>query len=429
MLAPAVSPAAELPADGRISLPQALEYARDNAPDMLVAHGGLAIGEAEVRAARQAQPFNPTVSLSLGQRRQAGGTGLDAEVEVEQQLQIGGQRAKQKAVAARFRELTRLGLDAAGWEVHADVHRSFEQALVADDRLALAHRLVSFDEELLEMARRRVEVGDESPVVLEVARAQLAVSRSSSVAAATAVETSRLALARSIGWAGPSVLQPSGELDAVHGTGPRVELVAHAVDASPTLRQADARTAWARAEVEAARRAAWPSPTVGISYAREGSTSTPGNFSPASDVWMGTIRVPLPTFARNQGPVARRHAELEMAEARGRATSVQFEAMVSAAAAQVDSTARQVEVLENEVVPAFERTVVALRRAYEVGELDFLGVAQSREQLWLARGRVLDARAAYYDAFAELERLVGPLPTDGDLGLSVETSDEGKQTR
>ncbi len=418
-----------LPSDGRVTLVEALAFAEEHSPAMLVAAGEVEVGGAEVEAAKQAQPFNPTLSVGLGQRRQAGGTGLDAQVGLQQQLEIAGQRKKRQDRARLFRELTALGLDAAAWSVHADVHWAFERALLAEQRLTLAQERVAVSRDLLRMARRRVEVGDESGVVVDIAGADLALSENAELAAAADVETSRMALALAVGSEAPTALQPIGKLDPPAPTLGGAELARRATETNPTLRQADAATRVAEADLAAARREAWPSPTVGVSFAREGSTSTPDNFSPASTIWMGTLQIPIPAFARNQGAVARSRAQVRVADARRRAASVQFNSMVGAAAARVDAAAGRSRALEAGVVSASERSLAALRRAYEVGELGFLDVAQALERLWAARERALDVRGLYYDAFADLERLVGPVTAAGSFleDSPATASDEGDE--
>lgn len=418
----AITPAASVPANGRVTLPQALALGEQNAPSILVAQGEVEVGEAEVTAARQAQPFNPTLSLGLGRRQQAGGTGLDAQLAVTQQLEVAGQRRRRQESARLFRELKALGLDAAAWSVHADVHWAFERALLAEQRLALAQERVVVSQDLLRMVERRVELGDESGVVVEIGKADAAVAQNAETAAAAEVATSRLMLAAVTG-AEVAALTPVGTLDSPTRTRNGPKLAKTATETNPTLRQTDAATRVAQADLAVARREAWPSPTVGASFAREGSTSTPANPSPASTIWMGTLQIPIPAFARNQGSVARSRAQVRVAQARRRATLVQFNSTVGAAVARVDSAAVRSHALETGVVAAFERSLAGLRRAYDMGELSFLDVAQGVERLWAARERSLDARATYYDAFAELERLVGPLDAAEDPRRGSEGDD------
>ncbi len=417
---------AEPSSDGRVTLAEALAYARGHAPDAVVAAAEVELGEAEVIAAQQAQPFNPTLRLGLGQRRQAGGTGLDAHVALTQQLEIASQRRKRRERAQIYRELTRIGIDAAAWSVHADVHQAFETALLADERELLANERLRVAKELLRIAERRVEVGEESTLVVEVAKAEVAVAENGTTAAAADVETSRLGLGSAIGWMAPIRLQPVGTLDEPASAVGGAELVRGAAESSPALRQVEARKRIAEADVASAKREAWPSPTFGVSFAREGSTTTPANFNPPSTIWMGTIEIPIPSFARNQGPVARSRAQVKVARARKQAVSVKFNAMVGTTVTRVNASARRSAALEGSVLPAFERSLADLRRSYDVGEMGYLEVAQALDRLWVARQEALDARAAYYQAFADLERLVGPLDSRG-VSTGAQLLDAGER--
>lgn len=398
----------DIPADGGLTLSQVLSHASIHAPELLLGCGELALGEAEIRAAEQVQPFNPRLSVGLGQRRQAGGLGLEAEVGIEQQLEVAGQRKHRRQAARHFQELSALGVDAAGWAVHADVHLAFERVLLAESELALAEELVEYERELLNVAKRKVDLGDESPVILEIARAELALAETMVIEAKAEVETSRLELALVSGWPDAESLDPIGVLEDPRRVGDHAALVQRAIDQSPILAETQEATELASANIEVARRDARPTLTLGAQYSHEGSTSTP---NPASNIWIGVIGVSLPTFQRNQGGVARSRAQLEVAQTRHHAVSVQFEALVGAAAIRVDAAADRVNALEESVVPAFDRTLVGLRAGYEIGDFDYLEVAQARERVWAARHQVVDARGDYYEAFAELERLVGPLPS------------------
>lgn len=378
---------------------------------MLLGCGELAIGEAESRAAEQAQPYNPQLSLGLGARRQAGLVGVEAEVGIEQSLEIAGQRKLRRRAAHDLEALGELGLDAAAWAVHAEVHLAFESVLLARSELALADELVGYERELLAMAQRKVELGDESGVIVELAGAELALAENEAAIAQAALEAARVELALVSGWPDPATLEPLGELEAPATLGDHDSLVARALERSPVLARARKARELASSELELAEREARPDLTLGAQYQHEGSTSAA---NPASHVWLGVVQVSLPSFQRNQGARYRGRAALELAATRELALAQRFEASVGVAAIEVDAAAERVAALEQRVVPAFERTLAGLRLGYEAGEFDYLDVAQARERVWAARKQVFVARADYYEAFAALERLVGPLPSSDE---------------
>jgi cobalt-zinc-cadmium efflux system outer membrane protein len=59
------------------------------------------------------------------------------------------------------------------------------------------------------------------------------------------------------------------------------------------------------------------------------------------------------------------------------------------------------------ILPAFEENLAKLRRAYELGEINVLELAQIRERMLTTQSEALAALGEYYAAVAELEALAG----------------------
>ena len=58
-------------------------------------------------------------------------------------------------------------------------------------------------------------------------------------------------------------------------------------------------------------REAWPRPSLGLQYRREGNPTSEG----AYDIVMGVVSIPIPSFQLNQGERARARADVTVAEA------------------------------------------------------------------------------------------------------------------
>ena len=71
------------------------------------------------------------------------------------------------------------------------------------------------------------------------------------------------------------------------------------------------------------------------------------------------------------------------------------------------SATRRLEAFGAEVLPRFEENLAALKRAYELGEIDILGLASGRERFLEAQRDALAAQDDYFTALAELEHAVG----------------------
>ena len=105
------------------ALEELLAYAERHAPAIAVATAELQLAQADAGAAAPLLPDNAAVQISLGQRRAvAGGTGLDAQLQLLQPIEIGGQRRQRRGVAALSRASRERALDRTRWELHQQLH-------------------------------------------------------------------------------------------------------------------------------------------------------------------------------------------------------------------------------------------------------------------------------------------------------------------
>jgi cobalt-zinc-cadmium efflux system outer membrane protein len=82
-------------------------------------------------------------------------------------------------------------------------------------------------------------------------------------------------------------------------------------------------------------------------------------------------------------------------------------ARLARAAGAVDAAAERVKIYGTHILPAFERNLEKIRRAYDLGELEIHQVSQIRERVLATQQEGLDALGDYYRAVAELEALLG----------------------
>jgi len=405
------SVAEPLPERGPVTLSQVLGHADAHAAEIVRAQGQLALGDAE-RSAAALFRYDPVVDLALGVRDQWGGIGMDAEVGVTQQVELGRRRQARIEAAERMQELLDADVEAARWAVHAEVHLAYARALLAEDALTLARRRAELATTLRSMVETKVEAGEEPTMALEVARAEQALAMSARTQAEAGVETARLALAQAAGVSDRPLTPVRGD-ETIVLVDDAAQWVAQGRARNVQLRRSALEVEAADAQVAVARTEVRPAPSFGLRYAHEGSTTRPGNFNPASNVVVGTLSVSIPAFSGNRGALARRQAEAEAARARQSALEIGFDQATRIACVRVDAAAARVQQLDEDVISAFERSVSGIERAYAVGERDFVAVAQSMGRLWTAREQVLVARGEYYVALAELERLVGPIEDGG----------------
>jgi cobalt-zinc-cadmium efflux system outer membrane protein len=177
----------------------------------------------------------------------------------------------------------------------------------------------------------------------------------------------------------------------------------------PELRAQHAALAQANAERDVAEREAWPTPAIGVSYEHESSP-----FDPDNDIVLGTIELPLPLFARNQGDRAMADAEAARARAERDAAAQQLEGRIASAHAALQTAASRMMLFAAQIGPRLEESLALLERGFTAGEIPLLEVLAARERLLSAKRAALDAGADYARAHAELEYAIGAeLPAAG----------------
>lgn len=391
------------PPGQEVTLEALLAHAETHAP-LLALEGA---NDARIRAARaaagRALPDNPELWVGVGPRLEGGETGVDFEVGVSQRFEIGGERAARLRVADAVKNAIQAESRDRRWDLHTAIHALFYQALVARERVGLAKRVVTFQEEIATIVGKQRAAGQVSQLAERVALAESANARQDLTALIQAEFAVRQDLALVTGWSPETPPRPRGDLTPIKGLPPLADLIALAAEKRPDLAVLDAAIAEARAQIRAADRDKTPEPILGLSWTRE-SSPTGGD---ASNVIIATIGLPLPFVTNNEPARAEARAALEMALAeRGRAEA-EIAAEVTRAYRAAAAATRRLEAFGAEVLPRFEENLAALKRAYELGEIDILGLASGRERFLEAQRDALTAQGDYFTALAELEHAVG----------------------
>ena len=386
-----------------VELSSFLAYADARAPVLLVARSTRSRAAAARAAAAPALPANPQLSVAVGPRFGLGGTGVDVQASFTQQFFVAGERGLRLAAADRQRDLTDAEIEQLRWAVHCDVHAAFHRALVHRDRALLAARILAFQEEVLRIVERQIRAGETAGLTLRLTQAEVAQARQLTVAATQGYLGARIQLAQLSGWPVARPPVPVGEVDAPREPPALDALLATARRQLPALRLRDASVREARSRVALADREAWPQPTVGVQYQREGNPGAEGIYHTV----MGMLSIPLPTFQRNQGDRARSRADVRVAEAEAAAALSLLDGQVALAHSEVTSAARRLLSYGTEVLPRFEENLALLRRSFELGEIDVLALSIGRERFLRIQSDALDAQLDYFVALANLERTVG----------------------
>src|SRR5262245_38651601 len=117
--------------------------------------------------------------------------------------------------------------------------------------------------------------------------------------------------------------------------------------------------------------------------------------------------IPLPLSNCNQATVLEARYRLAKAGEERRAAEAQVRAALAEAYGALSRAFVEATRLHNEVLPGAQRAFDAVSEGYRQGKFGLLDVLDAQRTLFEARGQYLEALAAYHQAVAEVEQLIG----------------------
>jgi cobalt-zinc-cadmium efflux system outer membrane protein len=349
-----------------------VEAALGRHPALRVAAMETAEAEGAVGEARRLP--NPTVELGIGRAE-----GLEEpaeadvwEIAVAQPLPWPGGRGSRIAAAEAEWEAARVDAEAARLEVERAMAETFWTIVHDQERLAMLESSLGRLDELVEVARVRVDLGEARPMErdrLEIERARLG---SELTEARARADVRRKILRLRLALEAPEGFRAAGDLGALPALPPVEEAVATALARHPGVAADAARARAAAARLRAERAARFPELAVGAYREEELDART----------WGGTLEVTLPLWNRNGGAIARERSAARAAELRRVHRITELEAAVREVHAEASSAYERVRTLRDVVRPKALATTAAVERMYQVGEIDVMNVLDAR------RGRI-----------------------------------------
>ncbi len=381
-----------------LRLDDALARARTVSPAVRAAEAGVAAARGRLRQARLF-PSNPVVSADLARHKNGGDDNLDRGVELDQEVEVGGQRGLR---------ITGAGHDVAHAEylladkrrtVDGEARRAFfgvaaaerKQKLVAD-RLAIARRVA-------EAARRRARSGDVGELDARLAELETTRAVTEQLAAETTRAKAAARLAAALGLEPDEPIAIATEVaDAPPPAGEAV-LVERALAERPDLAAASEERVRFESEAALARRRGWiPNPTFRGWFRHEQDVER---------IIGGGFSLPLPLFNREQG----NEAEL-LAQASGAAAEVtrlqrSIPREVHTAVVHRQSATAAWERYQEDSLPAGRKAQELIERAYDGGYLGLPELLVQQDRLLQLRGAAIDTWLDLREAESEVIEAVG----------------------
>jgi cobalt-zinc-cadmium efflux system outer membrane protein len=356
--------------------------------------------EAELDTARQSPPLSVDAELE-----NAGGTdtasGLDrAEMTLSlaSVLERGGKRDARAAVAQVRIDTVVPEREIARLDLLAEVARRYLDVLAAQTLEGIAIDEVSQRERAVEAAKQRTEAGASPDSVRLAAVASAARARLQRDRTRAELLAAKQRLSSLWGERAPSFERVTGDLLGVPAL-MSFEKLAARLDQSPELtRFADERRL-REARLQLARTARSSDFEWRIGVRRLEDT----------DDWAAVAGISIPIGTRNRAAPGLRAAQAELAalDLEKQVEELTLFTTLVEANAQLTTSAAEVAMSGQEVLPALQQAESAAERAYRAGALSYLEWAQVQSDRTEARREQVSAALQAHRALIEIQRLTG----------------------
>jgi cobalt-zinc-cadmium efflux system outer membrane protein len=387
------------------TLDQVLAFARQRAPEVLVAQAELTASRASGVGARLAPVLNPYIEV-IAER---GGRGVTRDVYITAQahtpFEIAGQRSRRIAETDAFVELHRAGVEQVRAEVSAAAVRRYGECLAWEARyqtLAELLKSAATESEVLAARRDAGDATERDAQLAEVERARIAVQ----------LEETRASLTASLNELARLTGKRFGAPDATHPFPhhyltksvvfePTLQVATANAARSPVVRIAEAEANYFTRVNDRASRDGIPPVTMILQAGR-------GDFA---ETRLGVgVAWSLPVFRRNQGERAVSQAEASRARVTATARRHSIAQQLSAIAQQEAQLYAALEKLDKEAIPAATLATDSATRMHRAGKTDLLSVVVARRDLFVLRLRRMELAERFWGLLGDWVELTGSLP-------------------
>ena len=390
-----VAVAQSSPSSAQASQPLTLSHAKTlaRATSAEIRGAREAIRAAQARELQANAFLNPALTYGREQTARGGQRNSQDIAQVEQALEIGGQRGARKNAARIRREAAEAQLVAIEQQLDFEVTRAFHLFLAASRRAALADSAANIFREAERVSAERFAAGDVSGYTTRRLRLETARYASQRAEASLALRTARIELASLLGITTIDVLLPvhATNVAASQPVQPIDSLRALAARSRAELRVRMLEASAITADAHLARSDRVPTPTFSAGYKRESVDDGINTNAGTLNGFVAGFSLPLPVFDRKSAAVQALSADASRATAESDALRRRIDREVQTAFESLNAVESQLLILQPRLGEEASLAMRAVQVSYSEGEITLVE--------WL------DAVRAYQEAEATLATL------------------------
>lgn len=381
--------------ENRISLEIAIEIALRENPGLNAIREKIKVARARVDGI--ALLGNPKLETEF-----VGGANAEQKLELTKPFELGGQRGHRIRIAKTQLEKVDTELAKASQFVTKSVKIAFYELLLVQEKLKLAREIVQHNEQMRDIAQTRFEAGDISVTQANLASIHLQSALREAATLESKLQLAQLSLNGLMGApletargvvgelrqkASPDTLQKL-TLDTL-----KTQALAHRND----LKSLQLDVQLTENELRLAKAANIPDLSVGA--LAEHSTD--------QNAFGVKFSIPLPLFNRNRVEINATEAQQQVNTAEINNFEKQIVQEVIAAFLSLQTARKMLIFYGGNSLKLLNENLKLTRTAYELGETELLELILMQNEFIKTRFAYLDALAAYHQALAELEAVVG----------------------
>ena len=367
------SPGQQRELSQRLTLGEALAYAREYSPILQVAREDVRAAEGNERTAG----LRPNPSFNLNSEsyplyEPAPGPFFNRQelvLTVEQPIELGGKRRWRQRVASAFRESVGAEADNTQRLLTLRVQQAYASVLLAQADLGTAQQLLADYDKVLAVNKVRFENGETSGSELRRAEVERLRFSDDVLLSETNLRNAKPALLTAIGYPTPQMNFEAADSIEVRRVEQKLEqLTEDALRARADMTAQRLRVSQAENGRSLQKANALPTPSPFFGYKRDFGLNT---------VALG-IRLPLPLFNRNQGEVARAEAEMRGEQFRLLMTEQRIRQEVTEAFNNFGTQERRLREIEGFYLQRARESRDIAAESYRLGGVDLLSLLDAQ---------------------------------------------------
>ena len=334
----------------------------------------------------------------LGQGELSGFDGLETTVGISQLIELGGKRGNRQRVAAYDKNLAEWDYLSKKLNVLAATGKAFIEVLVAQEQVALNHKLFKLAEQTTAVVKDKVDSGKEPPVELTRSRVELAVANTELIKSKRKLAAAKRQLASFWGAENAEFIKVIGKLNNISPLPPESALQ-ETLKNNPDLARWKTEIKRSNVALDLANSEAIPDITISAgarNYQESGSNAFLVGFS-----------IPIPIFNRNQGGIAEAEALIDKAQSEQPSTTVELVTNLSSAWQTLSAAYIEAVNFRDEILPNAQAAYNAAELGYSEGKLDFLQMLDAQRTYFTVKRQLLTSLGEYHLARTDVERLTG----------------------